>query len=267
MTELLKKYIKEGNISNALLVGQNLFNKNKGNKEVFSLYFSTLYDAAKSNYDAANKFINQMVAVLSIYSENADLTESEVTYIRSCEDKLNDLVNGIRSYNEMKKAENYKIIIKNNYTLLKNVSDLISNLANVTNKNQFDNILKEIYELDNKFDKENFVLRQKNEYDIITNNCQSIVNSKLKYFERVANVEYNKMAVASYEKIFNLFKYAKDATYRENDMLELFKYDASRLTNETLIYYNHVYNYILSKLNDDEKLTMTKYSIIAEKKE
>jgi hypothetical protein len=49
--------------------------------------------------------------------------------------------------------------------------------------------------------------------------------------------------------------------------MELFSYDASRLTNETLIYYNHVYNYILSKLNDEEKLTMTKLSIIAEKKE
>ena len=240
MIELLKKYISQNDISNALLVGQNLFNKNKGNKQVFSMYFNLLLNAASSNYNSSDKFIEQAVAVLTLYSENAEINEDEVSYIRSCEDNLNVVVSDI----------------KKKY----------ASLSEAKIKKEFDSILKEIYEIDGRFDKGNLVSRQRNEYEELTTKCQLIVDSKLKEFDRLANIEYNKRAVASYEKIFNLFKDTKHASYKPNEILELFQYDSSRLFNETLIYYNHVYNFILSKLNDEEKLTMTKLAIVAEKK-
>lgn len=96
MIELLKKYISEGSKSNALLVAQNLFNKNKGDKEFFSQYFSLLLDAAESNHGNSEKFIGQAITVLSVYSENTDLDEGTVNYIRQCELKLNSLVSLIR---------------------------------------------------------------------------------------------------------------------------------------------------------------------------
>lgn len=43
-------------------------------------------------------------------------------------------------------------------------------------------------------------------------------------------------------------------------------FDASRLYNETLVYYNHVYNYILNELSDEEKFTLTKYAVMCERK-
>ena len=43
-------------------------------------------------------------------------------------------------------------------------------------------------------------------------------------------------------------------------------FDASRLYNETLVYYNHVYNYILGQLSDEEKFTLTKYAVMSERK-
>lgn len=47
----------------------------------------------------------------------------------------------------------------------------------------------------------------------------------------------------------------------------LFAYDAGRLFNETLIFYNHVYSYIFNKLDDNGKLELTKYSIECERKQ
>jgi len=88
----------------------------------------------------------------------------------------------------------------------------------------------------------------------------------LKEFERIENVKYNQEAVAAYERIFNVFKDPQNTTYHPNQIIELFTFDSSRLFNETLIYYNHVYNFILSKLSDEEKLAITKLAIIAEKK-
>lgn len=266
MIELLKKYISQNDISNALLVGQNLFNKNKGNKQVFSMYFNLLLNAASSNYNSSDKFIEQAVAVLTLYSENAEINEDEVSYIRSCEDNLNVVVSDIKKKNEEQRAANAKKIIEGNDSLLKSTKKLIATLSEAKSKKEFDSILKEIYEIDGRFDKGNLVSRQRNEYEELTTKCQLIVDSKLKEFDRLANIEYNNRAVASYEKIFNLFKDTKHASYKPNEILELFQYDSSRLFNETLIYYNHVYNFILSRLNDEEKLTMTKLAIVAEKK-
>lgn len=266
MLDLLKKYIDEGNLPNAILVAQNLFNKNKGDRKVFDTYFSLLYEAANKNFDNADKFIEQMISVLSIYSENAELDEVTIQNIRECEEKINKLVSLIQKHNEELKIKSLKSIIDTNDSLLSEANSKLDALNKSSSKPNFEKVLKEIYELDEKFDKEHFVLRQKNEYEEITSKCQKIVDFKLKEIERLENVEYNKRAVASYEKIFKLFKNSKNSSYKANDILELFSYDSSRLTNETLIYYNHVYNYILSKLNDDEKLTITKLAIIAEKK-
>ena len=39
-----------------------------------------------------------------------------------------------------------------------------------------------------------------------------------------------------------------------------------KFSNETLVYYNHVYNYILGQLSDEEKFTLTKYAVMSERK-
>ena len=266
MIDLFKKYISLGDDTNALLVGQNLFNKNKGNKEIFSLYFSLLLKVANTKHDKAEKAVEQMVTALSVYSENADLNEAEVNYIRDCESKITAIVNALEEEAEAKKVQFLKEAISQNDVLLSKAKTKLAELSGASNRESFNDVLKEIYDLDNEFDKENFVSRQKNEYEEITAKCQKVVDTRLKEFDRLDNVQYNLKAIDSYERIFKLFSEPKKANYSTTTIAELFSYDASRLTNETLVYYNHVYNFVLSKLNDDEKLLLTKAAIKAEKK-
>ena len=70
----------------------------------------------------------------------------------------------------------------------------------------------------------------------------------------------------AYEKVFNMFKNNEVADSHKEVIKGLFSFDASRLYNETLVYYNHVYNYILNKLSDEDKFALTKYAILSEKR-
>ena len=76
----------------------------------------------------------------------------------------------------------------------------------------------------------------------------------------------NLKAVQAYENVFNYFKNNNVVDGHKDIIKSMFEFDASMLFNETLIYYNHVYNYVLSKMNDEEKLLITKYAIMSEKK-
>ena len=266
MVELFKKYIYADEITNALLVGQNIFLKNKGNQEIFALYFDLLLYVADKNPKSAEKYLEQAVNILSLFSENVDIDESQIQYVRECEAKLNSSVRKMEEYKEREHVTELKKIIENNDSILSLLKVIIKKLNSETERTNFDSLLAEMSARDLELDNTHFVERQRNEYEQLTKQAQQIIDFKLKEFERLANVKYNQEALASYEKIFKIFKDPANNGYHANQILELFMYDASRLFNETLVYYNHVYSYVLSKLSDEEKLSITKLAIIAEKK-
>lgn len=266
MINLFKTYIYQADITDALLVGQNIFLKNKGNKEIFTLYFDLLLSIADNNPASAEKYLEQAVNVLSMFSENVDISAAQVQYIRDCEVKLTASVTKMEEYKHQERVRALKKIIENNDRILGRIKDIIKELSVETVRESFDELLVEMSARDLELDKDNFVERQRKEYDLLTKKCQQVIDAKFKEYERLANVKYNQEALASYEKIFRLFKDPANNEYHANQIIELFMYDASRLFNETLVYYNHVYNYVLSKLNDEEKLSITKLAIITEKK-
>ena len=94
----------------------------------------------------------------------------------------------------------------------------------------------------------------------------------MRQLEYKDNIDYNKKAVNAYNSAFTSFK-NNESRYKDKSQLfslvstTLFAYDAGRLFNETLIFYNHVYSYIFNKLDDNGKLELTKYSIECERKQ
>ena len=97
-----------------------------------------------------------------------------------------------------------------------------------------------------------------------------IISEKMRQMERNKNTDYNKKAVEAFSSAFERFR-KDEGKYKNQSQLfslastTLFAFDASRLFNETLIYYNHVYSYIFSKLDDAGKLALTRYSIECER--
>ena len=115
-------------------------------------------------------------------------------------------------------------------------------------------------------------MRKVEDYDQLNKSCTDTISAKMRQLEYKDNIDYNKKAVNAYNSAFTSFK-NNESRYKDKSQLfslvstTLFAYDAGRLFNETLIFYNHVYSYIFNKLDDNGKLELTKYSIECERKQ
>ena len=98
----------------------------------------------------------------------------------------------------------------------------------------------------------------------MTRQCSKIVDIKLRVFQRMADAEYNEQALDAYERVYQYFKTGEVPNNHKEVINGLFGFDTSRLFNETLTYYNHIYAYVLSKLNDEGKFLLTKAAIRSE---
>ena len=273
MLTLFEEYKNSGKISDALLIGQNVFNKNPGNKTAFEAYFSYLCHLAE-NLPSPNdkmKFAEQAGVVLAFFSENANLDQEILAFIsdqRARIDKINsDLDEEYRS-----KSEEYrKNIEQANSQSIKKLFSLKDRLLSATTQKDFEKILSEVGMVDSEISKDYLTSEQNETYEALTKEHTDIISEKMRELEYKKNVAYNKKAADAFADAFNKFK-ADESKYKNHTQLftlaskTLFAYDASMLFNETLIYYNHVYSYIFSKLDDDGKLALTRYSIECERK-
>lgn len=273
MLELFNTYKNAGKISEALLIGRNAFNRNPDNAEVFDAYFSYLCTLAETLPSFADRFhfSDQANVALSFYAENAALTEAVVGDIKAYQDRLEKICNTI--YKEQQERADKQRQEKENHNseCLKKLYMLKDELRTVSSKEKFDELLGNVGHIDAEIDKESFNQKQSKMYDALTKEHTDLISSKMRELEYKENVAYNKQAADSFAKAFNQFR-SNEGKYKNQTQLfslvsaTLFNYDASRLFNETLIYYNHVYSYIFSKLDDEGKLALTRFSIECERK-
>ena len=113
---------------------------------------------------------------------------------------------------------------------------------------------------------------QKKHYNQLNKECTENISAKIHELEYIKNIEYNKNAVNAYNIAFQKFKIDENKYKNQTQLFQLvsstlFAYEASRLFNETLIFYSHVYSFIFGKLDDEGKFLLTKYSIEWQKME
>ena len=273
MVELFEKYKNDNKIEEALLVGKNVLNKNPANEKAFTPYFDFLCFLAENlpMMEERKEFAAQAAGALAFFEENAELDDAMVNMISDCHRRLDRLESSFLS-EEKEKAEKYSANIhQNNTNLLKQLRDLKAAIRTARSQEQFDKILLDINSIDRQIDKDNLTESQASLYDSLTKYFTEEISEKMRKLEREKNIQYNKAAAEAYQRAFQTFK-ASESTYKNQTQLfnlvssTLFAYDASRLFNETLIYYNHIYSYIFSNLDDDGKFALTRYSIECERK-
>lgn len=273
MLSLFEKYKSEGKITEALLVGRNLFNRNPADEQIFSAYFAylcTLAETLPSFADRAN-FAEQANVVLAFYTENAILKSDTVEALSQHQKRIDEIYSEI----ENTKAERIKseriAIESHNSDCLKELYALKDTLQRATAQEEFDDVLSKVGKLDNDINKNVLTDEQSAVYDTLTKDITELISVKMHQLEHKKNIAYNKQAADAFASAFNKFR-NDESKYKNQTQLfslastTLFAFDASQLFNETLIYYNHVYSYIFSKLDDDGKLALTRYSIECERK-
>lgn len=273
MLELFEKYKSNGKITEAILVGRNLFNQNPTNEEVFSAYFSYLCTFAETlpDYSDREDFANQANIALAFYAENAILTEEVVETISQYQQRLSAIFDEISKIRiETAKAEK-TAIESHNAACLKNLYLLKDTIQIADTQEKLDKALIQVTKVDDEINKDILTEDQKGIYESLTKDHTDLIGLKLRELEYKKNVDYNKQAVAAYASAFNKFRKDENKYKNQSQLFTLasttlFAFDASRLFNETLIYYNHVYSYIFSKLDDDGKFALTRFSIECERK-
>lgn len=273
MLSLFEKYKNDGKITEALLVGRNLFNRNSGDEIIFSAYFEYLCTLAETLPSLADRinFAEQASVALAFYSENAELTSESVDTLSGQQQRIDVILSEIESTKAKRVADERAEIEAHNSECLKKLYSLKDEMHRATTQDEFDKILVKIRETDTTMDKDEFTDEQSSIYESLTRDHTELISEKMHQLEHIKNIAYNKQAADAFASAFERFR--KDENkYRNQSQLfllastTLFAFDASRLFNETLIYYNHVYSYIFSKLDDDGKLALTRYSIECERK-
>lgn len=202
---------------------------------------------------------------------NADLTDDIINDIHVYHNRLGAVVTDIAQLEQEEYEKQKRAIEATNTTQIKKLYTIKQKLENAKTHAEFDKLLQEISAVDAEIDHDNLTSEQKTHYDQLNKSCTDTISAKMRQLEYKDNIDYNKKAVNAYNSAFTSFK-NNESRYKDKSQLfglvstTLFAYDAGRLFNETLIFYNHVYSYIFSKLDDNGKLELTRYSIECERK-
>lgn len=272
MNALFLEYKNQGKFTKALLVGRNMVNKNPGDEECMTAYVDLLLFLADTlpSLQERKTFLGQASVTLSFYEENVELDEIILDNIEAYRERIGAIAVEIDAEESKNYQEELYNSEKKNENLIKQLFSIKHKLMNAKNSLEFDQLLKEISLVDAKIKHEYLTEQQKLYYDQLSKESTNLISTKMREFEHDSNVEYNKKAVEAYRQAFNEFK-AEENKYKNYTQLQslvsktLFAFDASRLFNETLIYYNHVYSYIFGKLSDERRFDITKLSIECER--
>lgn len=273
MLNLFNKYKNESKISQALLVGRNMVNKDPGNFEMFKEYIDLLISLAQKlpSFDERKNFTNLAGLTLSFFEENADLSDEMVEEIFNYKQQIDDILNDIRNIEDNNQKAYLKEISEKNSKKIVELYNEKQKLSTIKTKAELDHVLEEIAGIDAEIEHDYLTEEQNANYNKLNKECTALISNKMREIERNENLKYNEKAVELFKYAFKTFKNDENR-YKDQTQLfslvskTLFSVDASRLFNETLIYYNHVYSYIFDKLDEDGKFALTKFSITCEQK-
>lgn len=211
-------------------------------------------------------FLKEAELALSIFSERAEMSRDSLKFI---EEKRQTLIETSYAINkkieedfDMTKSE----IIEANNSYLRELVSLKGDFLVCNSQLVFDKLISQMASIEEHLDKEVFTDTQKVQYDSLTREFSNLVSKSMAAITNASEIGYNRKAANSFRKAFELFKNDSDKyTGNERNLYELvakylFAYDAKRLFNETLVYYNHVYTYIFNKLSDEGKFRFTQFS-------
>ena len=274
MLTLFTQCKDRGELSKALIVGKNLFNRHPESEEVFSAYFDLLCTLAESLPVIAERqqFAERANMVLHFFEENATISEDLLEHLTAYQQRMDAVYADLRTQqNNTAQAEQKKIEQENQKRLLK-IHGLKNQISNAADQAVLDKALEQLAKIDAELKKDFFTVEQSAYYNTETRAFTELISDTMRMLEYKKNVSYNKKAAESFSKAYKAFC-ADEGKYKNRDQLRalaskyLFCFEASRLFNETLIYYNHIYSYIFSKLDEDGKFALTKFSIECERKQ
>lgn len=270
---LFQEFLTKNDIWQANLLIKNIFNKNIENRDIFQTFYEFSIKIANWNLDIPTRkmFLEQASSAVIFFSENALLTSDVIEMVYACQNEVDNIRNEINRIEQIQIDRRVEDAKKEQSELILKLTEYKFALGKSRNQQEFNTLLEKIKVVEEQIDVSFLTEMDEKLYKELTMDYPNIINQKLNEFEKVKVKEYNKKAVSDFYQVFNEFKQNEDKY--KTSMLELkrlvrtrlFSYDAGRLLNETIIYYNHVYSYIFGKLDEVGKYNLTELAIELEK--
>lgn len=255
--------------SDAYLIIKNCFSRDLKNPQTFKEFVDFALELSTFNItiNERKNYVNDAVAALTLFSENAELNSELLSLIKTIQSKVQTCTNNIlQDEQSAYQEQEHTIYIKNN-DLLNELAAKAKMLENAKLQSEVDRILGEISVIEASLSKDKFNKAQNSSYEELTKLFSQLISQKLEELNRKELLQINRRAVESIRDVFETFtrnksKYQNSETNLRHLMTaKFFIFDTSKLFNESLIYYNHVYAIIFQEVNDNLKYKLTEWAI------
>lgn len=268
-----EKLKADGNISDAYLVIKNMLNRDIGNVELFIKFSELSFEIAmyQITFEERKQMISDLNTALLMFSENTDIDEYVLNLIKDTQKRIKEAYAVICDEEHGFLEKKRQTVVNQNTELLNELEKIYNAMKSAVSQDEFEAELKKIAEIEEKFDKTVFTKNQQTSYDIMSKCYTEMIGKKMEELNRQSLLDYNKSAVQGIQSVLKQFK-KSESNYKNSEerlksllISKLFIFDTSKLFNETLIFYNHVYSLIFQTVNNELKYKMTEWALTTSK--
>lgn len=268
MNELVQKLKAEGNFIDAYLVAKNNLSRNIANLTCFRDFIDLALEIANYNilFEERKQYVSDANAALAMFSESVEMNEDALTIIKLTRSEINEVTQAILTAEQEYYEDINRKIQDENTEQLNKLVQIHDDIQSARTQQDFDAALAKVSEVETQLQKQAFSKNQAETYEKLTQQYSQAISQKMEAINKNELLEYNKRAVACFNDVFKAFK-AESSKYKDEKTLKnlmttkFFAFDSSKLFNESLVFYNHVYSLVFQESPDALKYKLTEWAL------
>ena len=272
MSELVKKLQEEGRFVDAYIVAKNALSKDIGNAELFQHFIDLALEIAMYDiiFDERKQYVSDANSALALFAENVDMSEAALAMIKQAKARVTETFLAVCQEEEVYFAQQAGSVREKNTELLNQLVDIYNRIKSAKDQSQFEKILSEVSQVEAQLAKEVFSADQQTSYEMLSKSFSQAISEKMEELNRNELLDYNKRAVSCFNDVLQAFKrdsgkYKNESNLKALMTSKFFVFDSSKMFNETLVFYNHVYSVVFQDVNDTLKFKLTEWALRTDK--
>lgn len=268
MDDLLTKLKADGNFIDAYLVAKNILSRNISDTTAFKNYIDLALEIASYNIVFAERkqYVSEANTALAMFSEAANIDEAILALIKETRKRICTATESILEQEQEYLDEMKRKAEDKNTDLLNKLVQIYQQIQNAKTQKQFDAALLQVTEVESAMDKSAFSKEQSITYEKLTQKYSELISRQMETINKNELLEYNKKAVVCFNEVLLAFKkepskYKDESTLKALMTTKFFAFDSSKLFNESLVFYNHVYSIVFQESSDAMKYRLTELAL------
>lgn len=268
MNEFVQKLKSEGNFVDAYLVAKNNLSRHIENLDYFREFIDLALEIASYNivFEERKQYVSDANAALAMFSESVEIDEDVINIIKNARAKINKATQDILIAEQEYLAKINRKVEDENTEYLNMLVQIYDEIQSARTQQDFDAALAKISDVEIKLQKQAFSKDQTKTYEKLTQQYSQVISQKMETINRNELLEYNRRAIACFDEVFTAFKkepskYKNETSLKSLMTTKFFAFDTSKLFNESLVFYNHVYGLVFQESPDALKYKLTEWAL------